>query len=47
MIQDFVDGHPLSSEIPLGERWTEAQVIQLLQEVLTVLDVVHKAGVGG
>ena len=45
MIQDFVDGHPLSSEMPLGGRWSEAQVIQLLQEVLTVLDAVHQAGV--
>jgi serine/threonine-protein kinase len=45
MIQDFVDGHPLSSEMPLGERWSKAQVIQLLQEVLTVLDAVHQAGV--
>lgn len=45
LVQDFVDGEPLSSEMPLGQRWSEAQVIQLLQEVLPILNAVHGAGI--
>lgn len=45
LVQDFVDGEPLSSEMPLGQRWSETQVIQLLQEVLPILDAVHNAGI--
>ncbi|MBD2200191.1 MULTISPECIES: protein kinase domain-containing protein [Calothrix] len=45
LVQDFVDGHPLSSEMLLGERWSESQVIQLLKEVLTILETVHCQGV--
>jgi serine/threonine protein kinase len=45
LVQDFVDGEPLSSEIPLGERWSDTQVIRLLQEVLPILEAVHQAGI--
>jgi serine/threonine protein kinase len=45
LVQDFVDGEPLTSEMPLGQRWSETQVIQLLQEVLPILDAVHNAGI--
>jgi serine/threonine protein kinase, bacterial len=45
LILDFVDGEPLSSEMPLGQRWSETQVIKLLQEVLPILIAVHDAGI--
>ena len=43
LVQDFVEGHPLSQE--LGQRWPEEQVIQFLEEALTILDFVHSQNV--
>lgn len=43
LVQEFVEGHTLEAE--LGQLWSEWQVIQLLQEVLTVLAFVHTQGV--
>lgn len=45
LVQEFIDGHPLSVELPPGERWNENQVIQFLQEVLPILEFVHNNGV--
>lgn len=45
LVQDFIEGHPLSTEILSGEPWTESQVIELLQDVLGILDFVHSYGV--
>ena len=45
LVQEFIEGHPLSSELPLGQRWTDRQVIQLLQDVLNTLTFVHAQGV--
>ena len=53
LVQEFVRGHSLSVELPpnrsLSEKgqknWSEAQVIQLLQEVLSILAFVHSQGV--
>jgi serine/threonine-protein kinase len=41
LVQDFIAGHPLSNELPLGHRWSESSVVQLLQEVLVILEFVH------
>ncbi|MBW4517888.1 MAG: protein kinase [Timaviella obliquedivisa GSE-PSE-MK23-08B] len=41
LVQEFIDGNPLSTEFSLGERWTELQVVQLLQEILSILEFVH------
>ncbi len=41
LVQEFVDGHDLSEEIFPGNRWSEAQVTQMLQEVLEVLTFIH------
>jgi len=41
LVQDFIAGHPLSNELPLGHRWSESSVVQLLQEVLGILEFVH------
>lgn len=44
LVQELVEGHPLSMEIYPGCRWGEPQVVQLLQEVLGILEVVHSHG---
>ncbi|ARV60461.1 serine/threonine protein kinase [Nostocales cyanobacterium HT-58-2] len=41
LVQEFIDGHPLSVEMSPGTRWDESQVIQLLYEILPILDFVH------
>lgn len=45
LVQEFVEGHTLSQELQPGQRWTESQAIELLQEVLTILAFVHNHGV--
>lgn len=45
LVQEFIEGHTLSQELPPGQRWEEGRVIELLQEVLTILDFVHHHGV--
>lgn len=44
LVQELVEGHPLSMEIYPGCHWGEPQVVQLLQEVLGILEVVHGHG---
>lgn len=41
LVQELIDGYPLTAELGNGQRWTEPEVIQLLQEVLELLEVVH------
>ncbi len=45
LVEEFVAGHPLIDELPPGHCWNESQVIQFLQEVLSILDFVHTNGV--
>lgn len=45
LVQEFIEGHTLGVELPPGQRWAESGVMQLLQEVLTVLEFVHHRGV--
>ncbi|GAB4232613.1 MAG: hypothetical protein Kow00121_60750 [Elainellaceae cyanobacterium] len=45
LVQEFIDGQPLTLELPEGQRWAEAQVIQMLKEVLGILVFVHGHGV--
>lgn len=45
VIQEFIDGRPLSAEFALEPRWSEAQVIQFLQEILHILKFVHSQNV--
>ena len=45
LVQEFVDGHDLTTEIIPGKQLSEAQVLTLLQEILEVLAVVHEHGV--
>ncbi|MDZ7962352.1 MAG: serine/threonine-protein kinase [Aulosira sp. DedQUE10] len=44
LVQEFIEGHPLSAELSPGDCWTESKVIQLLQEILSILNFVHSHG---
>ncbi|MBW4519079.1 MAG: ABC transporter substrate-binding protein [Scytolyngbya sp. HA4215-MV1] len=41
LVQEFIEGHPLSDELGRGIRFSEAQVVELLQDVLGILRYVH------
>lgn len=45
LVQEFIEGHPLSEELVTGGRWSESQIIQLLHEVLGILLFVHRQDV--
>ncbi len=45
LVQEFIDGVDLTETIPLGEKISEDEVIQLLQEILEVLEVVHQQNI--
>jgi serine/threonine protein kinase len=45
LVQEFIDGHPLSAEFHQARHWSEPQVVQLLQEILTVLSFIHNQNV--
>lgn len=42
LVQEFIPGEVLSQELKACRLFTESEVIQLLQEVLTVLEFVHQ-----
>lgn len=41
LVQEYIDGHDLSKEIFSGNRLSEAQVTQLLKDILEVLAIIH------
>ncbi|MBD1908773.1 serine/threonine protein kinase [Funiculus sociatus GB2-A5] len=49
LVQEFIQGHPLSAELPISKgcvkRWTQSQVVQMLQDILCILDFVHSQGI--
>ena len=45
LVQDFIEGHTLSTELPPGHRWSERKAILMLQDVLQTLEFVHSYGV--
>jgi len=45
LVQEFIDGHPLSRELLAGKKWSESQIIEMLLEVLEILEFVHSQGV--
>ncbi len=45
LVQEYIEGHTLTEELTLGQQWNESQVMQLLQEVLEILEFVHRQGV--
>ncbi|MEG4277503.1 bifunctional serine/threonine-protein kinase/ABC transporter substrate-binding protein [Microcoleus sp. MON1_C1] len=42
LIQEYIEGNPLNEEIGSGRLFKESEVIELLQDILEVLDCVHK-----
>jgi WD40 repeat protein len=44
LVQEYIAGQDLSKILKPGVRWTQSQVIELLQEVLSILEVVHAQG---
>lgn len=44
LVQELIVGHPLTEELHPGARWSESQVTELLQEVLEVLEYIHRQG---
>ena len=45
LVQELIEGHVLNAELLPGRRWTETQVVELLQEILYILDFIHNKGV--
>lgn len=44
LVQEFIEGHTITAQLQPGKRWSENQVIQLLQEILGILVFVHDRG---
>lgn len=45
LVQQFIEGKELTQEMTLGQRWSEVQVIALLQDILKTLAFVHQENV--
>ncbi|PZU97286.1 MAG: hypothetical protein DCE90_06945 [Pseudanabaena sp.] len=45
LVQEFIEGHPLSTEMSPGSQMAEARVAQIIREVLEILQFVHKYNV--
>ena len=45
LVQEYVEGHPLSQELTAGDRWNEQQTVALLREVLEILKSVHQENI--
>jgi serine/threonine protein kinase len=49
LVQEFIEGHALTAELPMGQEWgklwSESEVIQFLNDVLEILEFVHSQGV--
>ena len=45
LVQEYVEGHPLSQELTAGDRWNENNTVALLREVLEILKSVHQENI--
>ncbi|NJO46276.1 MAG: tetratricopeptide repeat protein [Oscillatoriales cyanobacterium RM2_1_1] len=45
LVEEFIEGHPLSKELISGKPWPEEEVIELLEQILKILVFVHDQGV--
>jgi serine/threonine protein kinase, bacterial len=45
LVQEYVPGNPLSTELQDGRKWQEQQVVELLAEILEILVFIHSQGV--
>ncbi len=41
LVQEYVPGNPLSTELQAGRKWQEQQVVDLLAEILDILVFIH------
>ncbi|MBD2312056.1 protein kinase [Desertifilum sp. FACHB-1129] len=41
LVQQYIAGRPLSAELQPGQKWTENQVVKLLENILPTLQFVH------
>ncbi|MGB7890448.1 MAG: bifunctional serine/threonine-protein kinase/ABC transporter substrate-binding protein [Microcoleus sp.] len=41
LVQEYIEGHPLSQELTAGDGWNEKKTVALLREVLEILKSVH------
>lgn len=44
LVEEYILGNPLSTELESSDCWSERQVVQLLQDVLGILKFVHSYG---
>jgi serine/threonine protein kinase len=45
LVEEFVDGHTLETELKPGQPWSEAKVIEFLLEILPILEFIHSQNV--
>ncbi|MDH6074260.1 protein kinase [Chrysosporum ovalisporum CS-1034] len=49
LVQEFVEGHSLSAELPINQdcrcNWTEKEVVEFLAEILGILEFIHAQGI--
>ncbi|MEO1671601.1 MAG: serine/threonine-protein kinase, partial [Cyanobacteria bacterium J06631_2] len=45
LVQQYIEGHTLSKELVSGAAWSEAKVIELLQDCLGILNFIHNKSV--
>jgi serine/threonine protein kinase len=41
LVQELIQGHTLTKELPPGKKWKERHIIEMLIEVLSILEFVH------
>lgn len=44
IVQELIEGYPLTEELKPGQLWSEHQVIYFLAEVLSILEYIHSHG---
>lgn len=45
LVQELIVGHPLSQDTQIGQPWAENQVVFMLEDILRVLEFVHRFNV--
>lgn len=45
LVQEYIEGHPIHEELIPGKRFSDAQVVDFLNDVLQILQFVHSHGV--
>ncbi|MBV6622144.1 MAG: protein kinase [Rivularia sp. (in: Bacteria)] len=45
LVQELIEGHSLSRELPPGKKLSQSQVVAILSEILSILQFVHTQGV--